>query len=234
MVYSGIALVTGVLCHLPSTWLQQNLVPVLIAGLFMAITLRYAKRDPRGLAHFGIELGGLFDPPAKATGFFTDLWNLLERALPRMARSLLVASALALSVFPVFALGFYWWVAPGRAFAWSGLEGLPSFGLAQLVLIALPEEMLFRGYIQTRLGDAFPATRRVLGAQMSLPAWLLQALLFAILHTIATPDPYRLLVFVPGLWFGWARALFRGIGVSVWLHAMSNIFSMLLIRGFFP
>src|SRR5205823_8783444 len=39
---------------------------------------------------------------------------------------------------------------------------------AQLIAVALPEELLFRGYFQARLGLLFARRRRILGAEVSV------------------------------------------------------------------
>ena len=45
-------------------------------------------------------------------------------------------------------------------------------------------------------------------------------------------DPARLAVFFPSLLFGWMRSRTRGIGAGVAFHAMCNIFSETLMRGY--
>jgi membrane protease YdiL (CAAX protease family) len=62
-------------------------------------------------------------------------------------------------------------------------------------------------------------------------AWLLQALLFAVLHVAVDYNPARLAVFFPALLFGWLRELRAGIGASILVHAACNLLSDLLIRG---
>lgn len=233
LVYGAVALATGVVCRLPGAWVQQNLVPALLAVLFIAVAVCQAKHDPRGVSHYGIELGGVFGEPVHDKGFFEELWILAKHNLPKVIQTLGAALLIAAVVFPLFTLGFIEWFKPQQAFVFPKTSEMFSFGLSQLILIALPEEMFFRGYIQTRLTDAWPATRHVCGAELSIPAWLLQALLFALLHAVSMPQPHRLAVFFPGLLFGWARAYHRGIGVSIWLHAMSNVYSHLLAQGFY-
>ena len=106
-----------------------------------------------------------------------------------------------------------------------------DFVLGQLLVVALPEEALFRGYFQTRLEDLFPARSRLLGAQVSWPALIIQAALFAVLHFLVGFAPARLAVFFPGVLFGYIRARRGGIGAAVWFHALSNGLSEFLTRG---
>jgi membrane protease YdiL (CAAX protease family) len=44
--------------------------------------------------------------------------------------------------------------------------------------------------------------------------------------------PARLAVFFPALLFGWLRARTGGIGASVCFHAICNVYSQLLGRGY--
>ena len=46
------------------------------------------------------------------------------------------------------------------------------------------------------------------------------------------PLPARLAVFFPALLFGWLRARTGGIGASVCLHAICNVYSQMLGRGY--
>jgi membrane protease YdiL (CAAX protease family) len=60
---------------------------------------------------------------------------------------------------------------------------------------------------------------------------VLQALLFGLIHVLVDLDPSRMAVFFPGLLFGWLRAWRGGIGAAIVLHAMSNLLSETLSRG---
>jgi hypothetical protein len=110
-------------------------------------------------------------------------------------------------------------------------DDILSFALTQLLVVALPEEALFRGTIQTRLHDAWPPRRSILGARLDVRAWLLQAALFAAVHFASIPHPARLAVFFPALLFGWMRAWRGGIGAAMLLHALSNVLAEILEKG---
>ncbi len=98
-------------------------------------------------------------------------------------------------------------------------------------MVALPEEAFFRGYLQTSLSDLEKKPIRLLGASLAPGAWLLQAILFALIHFLVDPHPARLAVFFPALLFGWTRAWRGGIGAAIALHAMSNLYSEILARS---
>jgi membrane protease YdiL (CAAX protease family) len=160
-------------------------------------------------------------------------------------------------VFPLFAVGFYLYyrvtcaaVAQGvrmprqilslcRRFV-GGVGGArlrisPDFAqvaLAQFLVVALPEEYFFRGYLQTRLEAVWPSRRRFLGGDVGY-ALLVASVLFALGHLLVDFNGLRLAVFFPALVFGWMRQVSGSILASVLFHACSNIVSELLHNSFF-
>jgi membrane protease YdiL (CAAX protease family) len=210
-------------------------VHVIVGVLFLVSSLQLAQRAPDGLARHGLELGGLLDPPAQAvSGLWASLLDLLRairRALPAALAELGFAARLIALIFPPFVLGFYLWHRPEHGFELRFPDDLAAYVMTQLLVVALPEEALFRGYAQTRLHDAFGDRVRVLGVALSLKALLLQALLFALMHYAVEPYPARLAVFFPALLFGWTRQARGGIGAAVVLHAASNLLGDVLARG---
>jgi uncharacterized protein len=131
------------------------------------------------------------------------------------------------------------WVAPTCA-RWTGLTGAhlevpPGLLLAtitQIVVIAIPEELFFRGYLQSRLEERWPPRRRLAGAPVG---WALVAgsALFALGHLLVDFDPQRLAVFVPGLIFAWMRARTGSIAAGATFHALCNVYSDVLHTSFF-
>ena len=111
----------------------------------------------------------------------------------------------------------------------------PDFGqwvLDQTLVVALPEEFFYRGFIQTRLRDAWPGGRRLFGARLG-PALVVTALLFALGH-LAIFAVWRLSVFFPGLLFGWMREKTGTILGATLLHAAANLFVRFLDVSFAP
>ena len=215
----------------------RDLVHLGIAFVFLFVPLRLARREPEGAARFGIDLGGLLEPtderddrPAGPLGLY-DLGRAVRAALPSGMRELAFTLALCAVVFPPFVVGFWAWHQPARAFSLAWPSDLGSFALTQVVLVGLPEEAFFRGYVQTRLADAWPAPRRWLGAPVRPVVLVLQALLFAAVHLATEPHVQKLAVFFPGLLFGWLRARRGGIGASILFHAASNVVAEVLVRS---
>lgn len=111
---------------------------------------------------------------------------------------------------------------PGRRFGGPrSLLWMLWYLLDQLLVVALPEEALFRGWMLLRLRRRWPPQRRVLGVPFGA-AHVGSAALFALVHLAAIPAPHRLLVFFPGLLFAWIAERARHTGAAVIVHAGSN------------
>jgi len=118
--------------------------------------------------------------------------------------------------------------------AWPGGSawGAASALFIQLVAVALPEEFFFRGYLQGRLAEAWPARRRFLGVPVGA-ALVTASVLFALGHFLIDFDPRRLAVFFPALAFGWMRLASGSIAPGALFHALCNLYSDGLHRSFF-
>ena len=86
----------------------------------------------------------------------------------------------------------------------------------QLLLVALPEEVFFRGYLH----DAFEEG----GRDPVVPV----ALLFAAGHVVIAPFPFRALTFFPGLLLGWGRKRTGNVYVPTAVHFLYNLFPSLI------
>ena len=114
-------------------------------------------------------------------------------------------------------------VTYGRGYGWL-LELL----LAQVLAVALPEEMLYRGYFQGRLARLFPARRRWFGRDVPVLAIVLTSVLFALGHFLLDLDPQRLAVFFPSLAFGFLRTQSTSLAGCIAFHAACNVLVRLL------
>lgn len=101
--------------------------------------------------------------------------------------------------------------------------------LIHLVMVALPEEVFYRGFLQARLAPLFRRRIRVLGASLG-PHVVVASALFALSHLVTIPHPARLAVFFPGLLFGWLRERTGGVLAPAFLHAASNVLLEFLVR----
>ncbi len=155
---------------------------------------------------------------------------------------LTVAAIAIVVVLPLFTLGFlvagrtacaHWpALVPGSCWrAAHPLWRLPGDFLllcaAQLVVVALPEELFFRGYVQGRLEEALPPRTTLWGAPVGW-AWIGSSALFAVGHYLVTFEPQMLTRFFPGLVFGWMYARTRSILAGTIFHAACNLIMAVL------
>ena len=206
-----------------SAWLA----PPEHAGTLVALTFlgvvswRVWSRDEASVRRHGLDLGGLL-------GGGGLRWGQLGRD---RGRALGVAALTALLTFPPFVGAWLLWFEPAHAHAFTlRFPSLWDDVLGQLLLVALPEEAFFRGYLQTSLETRWPP-RGTLGKLGLGPANLLGSALFALGHVLTTPSPSRLAVFFPSLVFGLLRQKTGGIGASLTFHAACNLLSGTLARS---
>ncbi len=177
-----------------------------------------------------------------------DLVDYAFHASP-IKQGVITAVASIAVIFPIFALGYFafYEIACNGSFLahlvprnmcsrYGGLAGLhlpeltlkfAEFCAIQLVVVALPEELFFRGFLLGLLEHRFPPKRRILGGGVGL-ALVLSALAFALIHLPKDGDPRALATFFPGLLFGWMRSATGSILASTLTHAGSNILIRLL------
>jgi hypothetical protein len=198
-------------------------VATFVGFVFLAAVWRlvWTKDDARVREH-GLQLGGLLLHERLS----------LFRVLREGARATAWAVGTAVVIFgPYYFAWRYWW-HPQHTFS---LELRPvqlvNDSLGQILLVALPEEAFYRGYLQTRLDEALPGRVRFLGAELG-PGILVASAIFAMGHFVTVPLPARFAVFFPSLVFGWLRSRTRGIGASLGFHAFCNVFSELLGRAY--
>ena len=147
---------------------------------------------------------------------------------PVFLAAFLAFYGVACSVAPASALGYLMdWMAPTCA-RWVGWRGaglrLPPdllvSTLTQIVVVALPEELFFRGYLQGRLDERWPPL--IAWWREHRSAWVssCRAALFALGHVLVDFDLQRLAVFAPGLVFGWMRARTGSLAPGAVFHAL--------------
>ena len=169
-----------------------------------------------------------------------------------IAPGLRVLGLAILVTWPVFILGFFLYygtLCPGssvmRALApicsrWRGIagihlgvpEGFWILALSQILVVAVPEEIFFRGYLMSRFEERFPSRRRLWGATVGWPL-VITSVLFAAGHFLVDFQPGRLAVFFPALAFGWMRSRSGSVAPGAVFHALCNLLSEVLHEAFF-
>ncbi|HKE15989.1 MAG TPA: CPBP family intramembrane glutamic endopeptidase [Kofleriaceae bacterium] len=226
---AGVAVLAAVGRALP--FVDRNL-GALVAVVFLYIPVLFSWRRGEDLVAYGF------------------------RAAP-VGRGLAFGVGAPLVLFPIFAAAFVLfydvvcrpeqlaWLRhlapPGICRGWDGWSGMhaPHLGLdflelafVQVVVIALPEELFFRGFLHELCERALPPRRRFLGGGVGW-ALVLSSALFAAGHLASGLDPRRLSVFVPGLLFGWMRSATGSVLAGTIAHAASNLLIRVLEQIFF-
>jgi uncharacterized protein len=145
-----------------------------------------------------------------------------------------VAFALFVEIVPHLPRAWQEFISP-YAGQWHFRPRLPSrffeWTIDQIFVVALPEEFFYRGFIQTRLRDAWPQGRVVLGGRLGRAFWV-TAVLFALGH-LAIFQAWRLAVFFPALLFGWMRERTGTVLGAALFHAAANLYMLFLEASFF-
>jgi membrane protease YdiL (CAAX protease family) len=232
LAVGGLALAKAVSLVEPTGVLAANLAGV-AAFLFIALPDARLRARGEGWPDYGVPIHGLRD----------------GRTWRAFGKGALVALATAAIVFPAFAAAFWAYaellprLPQGLARVVAPYGGVPRLAprlpdrlallaLVQLVVVALPEEMFYRGWMQTAWARQDPARGvTVLGARLGA-GFLWTQLLFAAGHLVVL-QPWRLATFFPGLLFGWLRERTGTVAAPVVLHALSNLFIATLEASFY-
>jgi membrane protease YdiL (CAAX protease family) len=115
---------------------------------------------------------------------------------------------------------------------WAGFhprlpDGFVVLLLSQVLVVAVPEEIFFRGYLMSRFEQRWPSRGRLWGAAVGWPL-LLSSLLFAVGHFLVDLAPARLAVFFPALVFAWMRSRSGSVAPGALFHALCNVLSEML------
>lgn len=234
----------------PRSAARDALVAWLVVAGLVAVLVRIDVTLP-AIGHLGSALVAvlfLYAPVVVAWRRQEELGDYAFHAAP-VRRGLVTAGVAIAVIFPVFALGYFafYQVACGSRLLvhlvphnmcihYGGLAGLHApeltwklaeFCAVQLVVVALPEELFFRGFLLGLLERHYPPTRRILGGGVGW-ALVLSSVAFALIHLPKDGDPRALATFFPGLLFGWMRSATGSILASTVTHASSNILIRIL------
>jgi len=206
-------------------------LPALIAAMFLYVPTWLLGRRGRSYEDFGLVWGNvprglLFYLGTSAVTF--PLYTLGFLAYYRTTCSRARGAQWVPSVYRSMCRRFVGsWSRASLPLTWKTLESVA----AQVIVVALPEEYFFRGYVQTQLHRALrPGSEQRWRVVVPVVA---TSVLFALGHVLVDFNPLRFAVFFPSLVFGWLRETTGCIVASVLFHASCNIVSDLLHRAFF-
>jgi hypothetical protein len=211
VVVLGIAAASALAAVEPTGLLGRNLAGV-AAVLFVLVPDRRLRARGEDWSAYGLPWWGAGD----------------SRTWRAWGRGVAVGVGVSAVLFPLFAaalLGGLRLAGVPSTFEPRLPPALALAAVVQLVAVALPEELFYRGWMQTAWGRTGPA-RRVLGAEIG-PGFLATQVLFAAGHLV-TLQPWRLATFFPGLLFGWLRARTGGVVAPAVAHALSNVLVLFL------
>ena len=150
-----------------------------------------------------------------------------------LARDLGAVVVVSLIVFPLFAAAFHWWMGmtghQQRGFRVPA--DLLTYWAQNTLLIALPEELFYRGFLETRLERWWPTKRTVLGLPLGRTVFLASAL-FALGHFLGEYNPARLGPFFPAFLFSALTRRSSSITGAIIFHGFCNTFSHLLAASY--
>jgi uncharacterized protein len=211
-------LIVGLLAHLLPADYAATGIGLCFCGVCYFMVLRH---DSNTIRDTGLSLGGLLLPePFDGHAFGRATLNAVKWC------------GLSAAIwFPPFVIGYLLWWRPTTVFHLRFGEAPVDEIAAQVLAVALPEEMFYRGYLQSKLDEVWPPKQRILGTLVG-PGLLVTSAIFAAGHLVTTPHPARLAVFFPSLMFGWLRARTGGVGAGILFHAACNLLTVYLGRGY--
>lgn len=184
----------------------------------IALVLRY---DAATIRHYGLSLGGLLEPTP------IEPRRVLRDAALACAWGIGCTAVVAIPFF----LGFRFYRHTLGSFHFVPPLSIADELFGQALVIALPEEAFYRGYLMTALDDRWGTPWSIAGAKLGW-GWIASSAIFALGHALTITNVERLAVFFPALAFGWLRARTRGIGAPALFHVLCNVLASTVERGF--
>jgi membrane protease YdiL (CAAX protease family) len=218
----GIALLVTVVVTALSYKVPEEYAATAVGAAFVfAVWGLVLRHDSATIRHFGLSLGGLLEPsPVDA-----------RRALRDMGQAFAWALGLVAIVVPPFVIGFRIYRQVSGPFHFVAPASIADELFGQALVIGLPEEAFYRGYLMTALDDLWGTPWTIAKAKVG---WglVISSALFAAGHALTITNVERLAVFFPALLFGWLRARTRGIGAPAMFHVLCNVLASTLERGY--
>ncbi len=161
--------------------------------------------------------------------------DFLDHNKKQFLTSFFWAVGTILVIFPPYmGVAHLWmkWVWGFAHFVPAGFPELWNFMAYQFLLVALPEEFFFRGYLQSTLQQVFVPRWNILGVRIGW-GFFITAFVFAFAHSVIALQWWHFSIFFPALLFGYLREKTGTITAPIIVHAFSNIFIDWFVRSYF-
>lgn len=158
--------------------------------------------------------------------------DFVERTSLQYLKAIGLFIIVSLIVFPLFLLAAHLWmkvVYDVSSFKLAVIPNFWKFAATQILMVALPEEFFFRGYMQTSLDRLWGVKWRILGVDLGW-GWIITAIVFTIAHTLVFYQWWHFSIFFPAILFGYLRARSGGIFAPILFHATCNIMMEWIVR----
>lgn len=159
--------------------------------------------------------------------------DFFERSVKQFLTSLGWVAVLSAVIFPLLEIGNHYFQAliMGKHYVGGNYQGLAKIFLFNLVAIAIPEEIFYRGYLQYQLNRVWGRPWRFLGTPIG-KSLLITSVLFALSHSLIQLEWWHFAIFFPALVFGWLREKTGAVTAGALFHALSNVYSYWILLNY--
>ncbi|HXW53820.1 MAG TPA: CPBP family intramembrane glutamic endopeptidase [Myxococcota bacterium] len=182
-------------------------------------------------AHYIDSIMDRFFPPFGVKKLHPDFPALIEELRVLLRVSLIVFLPYVVAYWAYFKLKA---LAIGANLAIS-LNWPPQFFyeiIIQIFVVALPEEVFYRGFVQSAFLRRWPKHKLIFGFPLGW-AVIFTNIIFAFGHWIGSWSPERLLTFFPGLVFSYLVYKNKSLFSAILFHAACNILGQILYTSLF-
>jgi membrane protease YdiL (CAAX protease family) len=220
LVATLLILILGALKHGSDIAGTGGDVVFVVAFLFQVfVPIWLIEREGNTLAEYKIALprqGGKLD------------WQAIGIDFRRVLLFSLVSLALFFAGYHALQMFFANQNGMTAHFSFALPDNFLNFSIASIAVVALSEEIFYRGYLQTQLLKRCPAVQWPV-----VLVFVVTNVFFALGHFIGDYHFDRLLPFFPGLLFSYLVFRSRSIFGAVLFHGLCNIFAEVLRESYF-
>lgn len=208
-----------------SRWFHLETTLIIVA-VIAVIRLFYELRNVSALSQYvpiAVALLLIYVPVGHAM-LRREGIDYFDRSWKAFGHSLKWFLLVTIIVMPAFLIANQFWQewVSKQVFMPRMLPHLWLTVVDQLFLVAIPEEIFFRGWLQSRLKPRAGKQWNILGVPLG-GYWILTALIFAVAHSIIFYQWWHFSIFFPALLFGWLREKTGSITAPSLFHCLSNL-----------